>query len=423
MALALIVLGLASCSMFRKNTDGNDKKASIFNQGSRELALIYNPIATTLHPKVFVKKQSDNDIDIYYLISDNELLFSKANAEGAQQAQIRIYYKIMESYEKPDLLDSCERVMTIKKSDFPRTYAIKLKVKPVDLQKFVVMSTVTDLVRQKMSLHFCEVDRKSPFVEDNYTITDPKTMQPRNVNYIKKGEVVRIDYNRYFDYPILYGGDTEMEPFTALSPYASDPATEDSTVFGSLTMRDKSFMLSGNECKLYMTTADTNYKENLIIPCFREDYPNINTLDDLIKPVAYLATGAEYEKLQSSKTKKLDLDEFWYSCGEDIKRSKELIKVYYTRAVLANIYFCDTREGSQTDRGMVYIVLGPPDILAITSTSEIWTYRDKRSGQNIKFVFRRQTNALGERYVLRRSTELKTFWDRAVNSWRKGKIF
>ena len=84
----------------------------------------------------------------------------------------------------------------------------------------------------------------------------------------------------------------------------------------------------------------------------------------------------------------------------------------------------DYRKGMLTDRGMVYIILGAPKMLAITSTSEVWTYRDTKSGQKIRFVFRRtRTKLSGEKYVLRRSTEFKTTWDHAVQTWRKGSIF
>ena len=118
------------------------------------------------------------------------------------------------------------------------------------------------------------------------------------------------------------------------------------------------------------------------------------------------------------------MDDFWYSCTHDIRKAKELIKVYYTRAIISNVLFTDYRKGMLTDRGMLYIVLGPPKMLAITSTSEVWSYYDTKSGQKVKFVFRRtRTKLSGEKYVLRRSTEFKTVWDRAVGSWRKGSIF
>jgi hypothetical protein len=73
---------------------------------------------------------------------------------------------------------------------------------------------------------------------------------------------------------------------------------------------------------------------------------------------------------------------------------------------------------------MVYIILGPPRKLAITSSAEVWTYRDSKSGQHVRFVFRRtRTKLSGEKYVLRRSTEFKTTWDHATQTWRKGNIF
>jgi len=73
---------------------------------------------------------------------------------------------------------------------------------------------------------------------------------------------------------------------------------------------------------------------------------------------------------------------------------------------------------------MIYVVLGPPKILAFTSNSEVWTYKDSRSGQKVKFVFMKRSNAMyKQKYVLMRNTAFKPYWDAAVSSWRKGSIY
>ena len=100
------------------------------------------------------------------------------------------------------------------------------------------------------------------------------------------------------------------------------------------------------------------------------------------------------------------------------------MKVFYTRAVFANIYFPDYRDGVLTDRGMIYIVLGPPKILGFTSDSEIWIYKDSHSGKKVRFTFSRSSDEMTkQKYVLQRNTEFKPYWDAAVNSWRKGMIY
>lgn len=424
-ALLWAIALITGCALVgRTKSDDNIERGSIISNGSQQLALMYNPYSTTIHPKVFAKKNNLEDIDLYVIINDDELLFSKANAQKSNTATIKIFYKVMESYEKTALLDSCTRTVDFTKEQATKTYAIKLKLKPLELKKFIIQTTITDILRGKMSIHFTEIDKTDPFSEDNYMITKTSNMQPLAEHYIKKGDAVRVDYLCNSKYPSLMSGSKPHELTIPLSPYSSDPAVEDTTIFYNTMEENASYIMRGTTAQLYAATADTNYNRNLVLPCFDGDFPNIDTPEEMMLPLAYLATPEEYAALRNATAKKLAVDDFWYSCTRDIRRAKELIKVYYSRAIISNLLFTDYRKGMLTDRGMVYIVLGPPKMLAITSTSEVWTYNDTKSGQKIRFVFRRtRTKLSGEKYVLRRSTEFKTIWDKAVGSWRKGKIY
>ena len=422
--LAAMALWTGCALVGRSKADDNAEQGSVISNGSEQLALMYNPYSTSIHPKVFAKKHNLEDIDLYVIINDGELLFSKANAQKSNTAAVKIFYKVMESYEKAALIDSCTRTVNFTKESTPKTYSIKLKLKPQELKKFVVQTTVTDLLRGKMSIHFTEIDKTDPFSEDNYMATQIKTMQPLSEHYIKKGDAVRVDYLCTSQYPAIISGNKPHETTIPLSPYSSDPAVEDTTLFYNTTDKNASYILRGDTAQLYASTVDTNYNRNYVLPCFDGDFPNIDTPEEMMLPIAYLATPEEYATLRAATARKLAVDDFWYSCTHDIRKAKELIKVYYTRAIISNILFTDYRKGMLTDRGMVYTVLGPPKMLAITSSAEIWTYYDTKSGQKVRFVFRRtRTKLSGEKYVLRRSTEFKTVWDRAVGSWRKGNIF
>lgn len=422
--LAIIAITAGCALVGRNKQDTPAEHGSIISNGSQQLALMYNPYITSIHPKVFAKKNNLDDIDLYIIINDEELLFTKANAQKTNIAMVKIYYKIMESYEKAALVDSCTRTLNITKQAAPKTYAVKMKIKPQELKKFIIQTTVTDLIRGKMSIHFTEIDRNDPYSEDNYMITKYPEMQPLATHYIKKGENVRVDYLCNTRHTTVMSGSKPHELTIPLSPYSSDPAVEDTTIFYNTAAENASFVIHGGQTQLYAATADTNYNRNLVLPCFDGDFPNINTPEEMALPLAYIATPEEFAAIRNSKAKKLAVDDFWYSCTKDYRKAKELIKVYYNRAITSNKLFTDYRKGMLTDRGMVYIILGAPKTLAITSTSEVWTYYDTKSGQNIKFVFRRtRTKLSGEKYVLRRSTEFKTVWDRATDSWRKGTIF
>jgi hypothetical protein len=47
------------CSLLRKGADGQIGEGSVISTGSEQLAYIYNPAATTIHPRVFVRKNNN----------------------------------------------------------------------------------------------------------------------------------------------------------------------------------------------------------------------------------------------------------------------------------------------------------------------------------------------------------------------------
>lgn len=419
-ALMTVVYG---CSLIRGNAGSTIGQGSVISNGSEQLAHIYNPASTSIHPNVFVRKTAGQDIDLYVVINDSELLFSKANSQNKSTARVRIFYKLMESFENVAMLDTAVRIVSFQKSDTPKTYAVKLKLKPVNLEKFVVQTTVTDLMRGKMNISFNVVDKTDSLCADNFSVTKTENSQPLSESFLKIGEGARVDYVSSKTggvYKMFFPPAKEIP----LCPYASDPAMVDTLDFSLADSLGRSLTIGSENEGYFYLTSDTMARNGLVMPCFSEDYPNISRLDKIVEPLAYLTTPAEYDSIVNSDRKKLAIDDFWFSCTNDTRRAKELIKVFYTRAIFANMYFSDYRDGVLTDRGMVYVVLGPPKILAFTSNSEVWTYKDSRSGSKVKFVFMRRQNAMfKEKYVLNRSTEFKPYWDAAVASWRKGTIY
>jgi GWxTD domain-containing protein len=122
--------------------------------------------------------------------------------------------------------------------------------------------------------------------------------------------------------------------------------------------------------------------------------------------------------------RKLAIDNFWLKLNPDIASARELIRVYYKRAYFANIYFSSYKEGWKTDRGMIYIIFGPPRLLVKDSEMEKWTYFTKKGGPIAVFVFKRSENQFTNLdYQLERSADSNAFWREAVDSWRKGKVY
>lgn len=415
--ISIVYIG---CGASKKNS-APQKPLSVLAAGSANLAQIYNPASTTIHPSVFIRKINEKDIDLYVVINDNELLFSKANAQNQPLAKVRVFYKIMESYENTALVDSSLKIVTIKKSNTSKTFALKIRLKDTQLDKFLLQTTVTDLNRGKMNISYIDVDKNNGFYNANFSKQKLENAQPYTENFLHVDDTIEINFYNS-QYSKLYKSYLPPSNYLPESPYYQSPAEQRFLQWGEVSNVNTNFRLNAEKSGIYSITADTSQNYGLTIPSFENSHPYINEPQEMLLLVKYLCNNAEFDTIINSKNKKLALDDFWYSCTKDIKSAKDLIKIYYTRAIYANIYFTDYRQGMFTDRGMVYIVLGTPKILALRSDCEIWKYTDK-NGIEYKFEFKKDFDSqfATPEYILKRSTDLKTIWDDAVKSWRSGK--
>jgi GWxTD domain-containing protein len=186
---------------------------------------------------------------------------------------------------------------------------------------------------------------------------------------------------------------------------------------------------------IYKFTVGRDIQEGITLYNFGESFPETRKPEDMISPLAYLASSDEIESLKNSDKLKLAVDEFWISCGGNVEKARELIRIYYTRVQFANYYFTSYKEGWRTERGMIYIMYGPPDKVYKTDDGENWGYRkppvQSRWGSRYSskeeylfFNFKKKPPVLSDNdFYLSRTESLVTMWDKAVLSWRKGIVF
>jgi len=106
-------------------------------------------------------------------------------------------------------------------------------------------------------------------------------------------------------------------------------------------------------------------------------------LEKAIEQLKYIAKSSDIEQMKKSKgaEKERLLREFWQSRDPSPGTGgNELMEEYYRRVAFANANFGAYKEGWKTDRGMVYIILGPPDEIERrpfdpgSKPYEIWSY-------------------------------------------------
>ncbi|MCD6333287.1 MAG: GWxTD domain-containing protein, partial [Bacteroidales bacterium] len=106
------------------------------------------------------------------------------------------------------------------------------------------------------------------------------------------------------------------------------------------------------------------------------------------------------------------------------QNSRDLIRIYYNRVLFANHYFTFDRAGWKSDRGMIYIIMGPPEEVIRDEMSEQWVYKSLEANRKYIFKFTLRNNSLGSYdFILNRNEDYRVIWQMAIDSWRKGKIF
>ena len=151
-------------------------------------------------------------------------------------------------------------------------------------------------------------------------------------------------------------------------------------------------------------------------------YPALTTAAELIEPLRYLTTSQERKRLTDAPNPKLAVDKFWLDIAQGNQaQGKELIRRYYGRVTAANHLFAAHKAGWLTDRGLLYVVLGPPtSVRRLYNSEERWFYPDgSLDGGPITYAFRpRPSTFAPDYYELVRRPEYELLWYGAVEKWR-----
>ncbi len=175
---------------------------------------------------------------------------------------------------------------------------------------------------------------------------------------------------------------------------------------------------------LYFAQLDTNSSNGTGFKITEKEFPKYKTVYQLIEPLLYISEYSEISPINAipvgdAAAKKRALDRYWLELAKDETKAKKMIRAYYQRVAEANEAFTTYKEGWKTDKGMIYIIFGKPDVIQKLQGQEQWIYRGY--GQEIKFTFIRRNNQFTtQHYELMRNENYKDTWYSMVERWRMG---
>lgn len=183
---------------------------------------------------------------------------------------------------------------------------------------------------------------------------------------------------------------------------------------------DKEIQFS--EIGSYWIQSDSNSKTGLFILCSSSAFPYSIAQTTSIDCMRYLCTEQEFQSIATATKPQNKLQAYWANRKQKIRRkneaSKPLISVYYNRIQEANALFSGWQKGCLVDKGMAYIVFGPPDKVVKWAQKELWFYHSNAYRNPLELIFYRQNN----RFRLDRSAYLSLPFKKSLYNWKIGFI-
>ncbi len=300
-----------------------------------------------------------------------------------------------------------------------------MEVKDNGLDKYYLEITATDIFRKATAKTFISVNKKNINSAQNYLLVSKKNNQIYFKNFFRPEQYFSIKHNTPVDsiYIKYYRKDIPLPypPFSELKRPQINTTPDSIWAVGG----KKEFQFHEEKAGFYFFQIDTTQPGGLPLLNSGPYFPYVKTSLDMVKPLRYLCSEEEYAEIINSSNKKLAVDNFWLECaGDNTARARELIRIYYNRTLYANVYFTSFTQGWRTDRGMIYLMFGPPKNVKNYADKEVWLYHDKLNFKVLQFVFKKVENSYTDNdYVLERHIDFRSFWFQAIKSWRSGKVY
>jgi GWxTD domain-containing protein len=393
------------------------------------LASLYNPSQLSLHPDYSIFHENDRFSVLYIRAYPAELKFSQANEQAEYRALLSIKYRLIQIDDpgsEGTVVDSAAITFKLLEQDEKRpAFFASLTIPVSSGKRYLLRLQAEDLNRGSIGLEYLFVDKSNVYSAQNFKVISLFSGYPKFMRFFIPGEKFNIRYRDpakdsiYIDY-FRMASELPRPPITASADYTVKTTPDTSFVFPLVDTAHYDLRQEG----MYFVRIDPRHEQGLSLFNFGGSFPEVKTPRELMEPLFYLATLAEYRDLRKEPNLKLAVDNFWLKFGNSVEKSRELIRIYYNRVVYSNLYFTANKEGWKTDQGMIFILFGPPSRIQMTGTGERWYYFAHRRSNPIEFRFDRKPDAFAnQNLVWVKTTESQMFWNEAVRSWRNGKVY
>ena len=384
-----------------------------YNLSTVNLSNIYSKKNNNLFPEYYIHHVNDTTSTIFYQIRSSQLL------KQSGRTSVSIKYILYDSFESSTAIDS-NKIFIADTLDESDLIVGKLTISNTTKKKYLLKINCTDLSGNRNNVQFLSIDKTSKYNSQNYLASNFEL--PLFGNYIKT-DTTKIELENKTLILNFYQFNPPLPPppfsVSQALPFDQEPSeilyfNSDNGIFNIPTFKNG----------IYFFTTEEQQEEGLTLIKYGKDFPSITSIESVIEPMRFITSKKEYSHLsESTDSLRIRFETFWLEKTSNVEEARSLIATYYKRIEQSNLLFSSYIPGWKTDRGIIYLIFGPPNIIKKSSTKEVWTYGEEKNYLSVNFVFNQRLSKFSDNhYILNRSSVYKTHWYRAVDNWRQGKV-
>lgn len=409
-----LILALSACKTSERALKSN-------------LSYQYLDDPTVLQPAYKVYHIDDQTTSFHVEVNSNQLLYSRNNETKGFQSKM-VYQLHVYSAKNVNKLMVSDTIFLIDHggADDNKYLTGSVEVKLPKGENYLAEVTFDDQYRLQYVQDIIFVNKTDNISRQNYQIFDVgNNLQFQS--YFPVNSELRIRRNSEIsnEVSLKYFKMTDRLPPPPFAQENISGINMNGDSLSSLTVEnDHEFEVKLNKKGIYHFYINGEDRKGITILSMDRYFPHVKTVDAMLEPLRFITTRQEYQDISTSDDLKKNIDEFWFGIAGNTERAKELIDAYYSRVERANRYFTSFKEGWRTDRGLIYIIYGPPNTVMKDPDFEKWTYNEKNNIMSVEFTFYRIDNPFTDNdYYMSRAAGHKSSWYRAIDSWRQGRIF
>lgn len=392
-------------------------------------AYIYGKGGAQMRMSARVYHSAPDHSTVYYKLNTRDLLYKGDGSGGPFRAVVQIKYEAYADWSTKNLLDSAATLIQDKSydTDEDRELIGSMDLRRKEQRSFILKIVARDLNRDNESTVYLRVERDGAASHQYFMPIDTAKGLPLFDDHLALGSVVKVRSD-------VFAGKTLSCQKYAVDDLLPVPVftTSNSTIREyfpdsaySITVSDEgTFLMQLEEPGTYHIRTDTTAVDGFSLFALDETYPYVGTAADMLKPLRYITSLQEFDRISTAQDVRHAIERFWIDAAGDRERAREAIRIYYGRVENANRFFTSDVEGWRTDRGLVNIIFGTPTSIYKSDLSETWIYGEENNLMSLTFTFVKGKSTFSENdLVLNRDPLLKGAWYRNVESWRNGRVY